>query len=177
MTKMNKKVLSTVMLILIVFTLTLTGCGSDSSLKGAVADKTFTNQQLKDFATITKNFNGDDFDYTKENAQSYDKWLSYMTNSLKNNMKKTIESRVKADKANETVETFDKVQIKSIKKLIKNKKTYAVVNFDVYENIKHSKDKTKNGKKVKINGNIYLTKVGSDYKVDNFDYGVANIVK
>jgi hypothetical protein len=174
---MNKKVVSTLTLILIIFVLGLTGCGTDSSLKGASIDKTYTKAEVNTFVSITKGFAGDDFDYTKENTNSYNHWLSYMTNNLKQYMKSTIPARIKADKASETVENFEKIQINSVIKLSKNKKNYAVVNFDVYQNMKHNKDISINGKEIKTNGDIYLIKVGNTYKVDAFDYGNATVVK
>lgn len=177
---MNKKKLSKLILILIGFTLSsailLAGCGTSTSLKGAVADKTYSEKELNTFASITKGFSGDDFDYTKEDTKSYDNWLSYMTDGLKKQMKSTIPSRIKADKTNETIENFEKVEIKTVKKQVKDKKTYAVVNFTVYENVKHSKDSSESGKETKINGDIYLLKIGTNYKIDAFDYGEATNV-
>lgn len=177
---MNKKILSKLTLILIGFTLSsaivLAGCGTSNSIKGAVADKTYSEKDLNTFASITKGFSGDDFDYTKENTKSYDNWLSYMTDDLKKQIKITIPLRIKSDKENETIENFEKVEIKTVKKQVKDKKTYTVVNFNVYENVKHSKDSSKSGKETKINGNIYLLKVGTDYKIDAFDYGKATNV-
>jgi hypothetical protein len=174
---MNKKVVSTLTLILIIFVLSLTGCGMDSSLKGASIDKTYTKAELNTFASITKGFAGDDFDYTKENSNSYNHWLSYMTDNLKESMKTTIPARIKSDKSSEIIEKFEKTEINSVKKQSKNKKNYAIINFDVYQNIKHSKDISINGKEIKTNGDIYLVKVGNTYKVDAFDYGNATVVK
>jgi hypothetical protein len=177
---MNRKILSKLTLILIGFTLSfaivLAGCGTSSVLKGTVADKTYNDKDLNNFASITKGFSGDDFDYTKENTKSYDNWLGYMTDDLKKQMKITIPSRIKNDKTNETIETFEKVEIKTVKKQVKDKKTYAVVNFNVYENVKHNIDSSKNGKETKVSGDIYLLKVGNDYKIDAFDYGKSSIV-
>jgi hypothetical protein len=177
MAKMNKKLLSALAAVLVIFTLVLTGCSTDSALKGATTDKAYTKAELNNFASITKGFAGDDFDYTTENNKSYDKWLSYMTDNLKKDMEKTIPSRIQQDKAKETVESFDKIEIKSVKKVSKDKKNYTLVNFNVYENVKHSKDSTKSGKNIKISGDIYLLKVGNDYKVDAFDYGNTQVIK
>lgn len=175
MTKVRKSIISILTSIIIVGS--LTACWNNSSLKGASTDKTYSSKELNEIASVTKGFNEDNFDYTKENSKSYDKWLSYMTNDLKKQVEKTIPSRIQADKQNETVEKFEKLEIQSIKKQTKDKKTYAVVNFYVYENVTHSRDKTKNGKRVKIKGDVSLLKVGNDYKVDAFDYGNATVVK